>query len=137
MLQTVDGCDRNFAKAVYAVENRHIDPQQPVTGGLEVDTPFPGFRACQVAAGNGRNNARGGIIFVNHAGQGFKNIKMLFANLQQHLNVFFPHNMAFAKNRPFAFTRNNSGDVVTQNTAHGVMHMDGFHCQFGHDLSRS
>ena len=63
-----------------------------------------------------------------------KNVKMFLAHFQQYRDVFLPHHMAFAEDRPLALPRHDTGNVMTEHAAHSVAHINGFHGgRFGHE----
>ena len=75
---------------------------------------------------------------MHHARQGLEHEEVLLAHFQQYGNVFFPHHMAFAEDRPLALPRHDAGDVVTKHAAHGIAHINGFHGRrFRHGVSKA
>ena len=75
---------------------------RPSQAAEKLIRPFLGLAEQDVGPGRDCGNAGRRLVFMHHARLGLEHEEVLLAHFQQYGNVFFPHHMAFAEDRPLA-----------------------------------
>ena len=74
-----------------------------------------------------RSQPVGGFVFVEGVFVDFPDVKVILAHREQHGNIRFSHNVAFAELRVLHLAGNDAREVVAEDMPHGVFRIDQLH----------
>ena len=120
----VQGGKDHVRDGIQVQQGLHIDLEQALAGGGEIDFSFLGVGQGESRSGGGYGNAAGGVVLVDLAVEaGHEDV--FLAQVLEDLHVFLGDEVALAEAGPLENVRDDLGDVVSQDGAHSLVNGDG------------
>ena len=121
------GGDHHLVLAVHGQQTLRVHPEQPITGGLQLDLALLDLTALHVLRAAQRQQALRRVVLMHHAGGHLIDVQVLLAHAQQHGDVLLRDHMALAEPCVLVRVFDDLGHVVAQHMAHSVLCADELH----------
>ena len=123
----MDGGDHHLRGAVDRQQGSAVYFKQAVAVGDQLDLALFRLGAVDVFAGSGFVQQGGRFVLVQNTGALFPDIKIFFADGQQHRDILGLHDVPLAEACPFELARDDLSDIMAEHLPCRINSTDQFH----------